>query len=562
MDPSVINQILDKIDRIPNDPTVTLTPREVEMIKTALKEGGGGASQGSVRNTAIPGSDNVKCVEEAMETGMCYLRLLYTLPSFKEAPEGDIIEVVGNLKRNLGRDPKGSETIIRLTTAELFLNGKIELSEFRVMEQEMSLDHQSHLNALYEMMKSKCTFSFEESGGKLHISSVNLSCSCNSVLCDHGWSSKFMLCILTRENQIVGSELDIEAFFSSGVAPTQPLSFQEQPRMAFQNLPPESNYQRIASQVPHMSYKEEMSRDVGGVLTEELNKRPAAFKERPADLARVLKGDTIEERTTALEKLLSGMLQSQDETVVADCEESEVGTIRPFDSSSNLSRYPRRYMTTGSVYSPGRAGTTLEPLAPRLQGISEDIVQGFVKTESMQRAEEESLAKVRPINGLAAPFKSSRLNLLVNLHSMIGTNGNISGEDLENVLKWASKKTTTSPSEVLVQQILARTFDFERSVVIANPFTLPYLEVGMCVTGDTLRTMFILLLGEYKLLWFQEVKGLIVPSFHDEFRREDRRSSRHKQQAEEAAEQRVIARQPRRESSSSGRVRRASLLGF
>jgi len=151
--------------------------------------------------------------------------------------------------------------------------------------------------------------------------------------------------------------------------------------------------------------------------------------------------------------------------------------------------------------------------------LDRNVVIGYQRTPSMQKVERKMNSKVHPINGLANPFKSNRLNLLIHFHTAVETNlpiddGNGYASSLKKIIRYKSK----SPSEELAKQIIELTFDFDELRVVANPYKLPFIEVGMIISDNCLISCFTLLKSEYESLWFQEMKSLFVPSFHKRFR--------------------------------------------
>jgi len=243
---------------------------------------------------------------------------------------------------------------------------------------------------------------------------------------------------------------------------------------------------------------------------------------------------------------------------VAEETASEV-SVTPNDSSSVLERYatPGRLMPRGTVFT----AVPVQTSAGRQQGstmlsVHNSLVSGYYTNEDLRSQEQRSVKRLRPINGLPSPFVNSRLNFLCNFHTGLDRAKDRSQNGLLAGLFEAMRSTPLIPADDLLNQVLNCTIDREDCVFTSNAFKLPYIEIGMHVSEESLMKMFDLLYGEYKNLWFQEYKGLTVPGFHSEYasRSHDplsRRSHRVPRKAGEAPRSR-----PREH------VRTRTILGF
>lgn len=147
------------------------------------------------------------------------------------------------------------------------------------------------------------------------------------------------------------------------------------------------------------------------------------------------------------------------------------------------------------------------------------MVVGYVKTEQMSSREQETNKKVRPINGLARPFRDDRLNMLVHFNTAVTTNMPVNNErgyaeSLRRIINFKPK----TPSEELAKQIIQNTFDFEEFQIVANPYKLPFIEIGMQISDNCLAACFSLLDDELQRLWFESMKSIMVPNCHSRFR--------------------------------------------
>jgi len=291
----------------------------------------------------------------------------------------------------------------------------------------------------------------------------------------------------------------------------------------------------------------------------------------------------LEERTALLERALQELTTAANEAkqfnehirraselgIKGGVEACEVAsTIMPNDSSSVIERYKRKFVDT-ATYNMRSSKTELEPLSLKERPeLVKDVVGGFQMTPSMALKEQEQVDRVYLINGLAAPFKNPRLNFLCHFHTaLLECSFNPMTDPIE-ALQEIGTTRPKNPTGELMKQVVQRTFDFDELVVVANPFRIPFLEVGMNVTEAIVMKSLDLLQAEYKTFWFQELKCLKMPQFHDDYssyttevrdpylnerRRRRRSSSRHQGSQNGTREG---------EAPSTERRRTPSLLGF
>jgi hypothetical protein len=287
-----------------------------------------------------------------------------------------------------------------------------------------------------------------------------------------------------------------------------------------------------------------------------------------------LVSESLETRTQLMEESLKELLADRvRKTAITEEEESVI--LAPNDSSSCLGRYKKKYMSPGTVYSFGQRETTLESV-PEVKALvpQRDLIGGFIKTQKIQEREQESLARVYQINGLAAPFKSARLNFLTHFHTAF-EEAEISGaRDAFEALEMMAEGHSRNPTGELMKQVVNRTFDLSRQEVIANPFGLPFIELGMVFTESVLGKCLYLLQNEYLQLWFQEMKCLRVPSFHKDFHRFSTSVNRGKSKRTEPRSSNEDLAPKQRQRSESGKKtdgglfsksrkrRPSSVLGF
>jgi hypothetical protein len=202
--------------------------------------------------------------------------------------------------------------------------------------------------------------------------------------------------------------------------------------------------------------------------------------------------------------------------------EEQTVELHPDDSSSQLSRYNRKFMKNGTIIpntvlsvTSKRGGRIKEEnrVVANLDSIPETII-GYVRTDTMLRKEVEARERAKPINGLAKPYKSNRLNFLAHLYTAFSI---LTRErQFETVVRMVfsiKRRLNKSPTMELMAQVILVTFDKEEMVIVANPYSLPYIEVGMTLSDDCVEKCFHLLEKEFEILWFQEMKALSIPSF-------------------------------------------------
>jgi len=225
-----------------------------------------------------------------------------------------------------------------------------------------------------------------------------------------------------------------------------------------------------------------------------------------------------------------------------------VSTVVPEDSSSELERYGKTFMKQGTEVSVGDAMTSADRHSGRKQlAINTYLVEGYSRNPEIQKAERVSLKKLKPINGLPQPFTSNRLNFLANMHTGLGrAKTRFPGPVVASVFATLRSEALT-PVDSLVQKVLSTSMDKKLQCYTSNAFRLPYIELGMHVSEDSLVAMFDLLQLEYKQTWFQEMKFIVVPDFHADYK-----GSKHSpvDQVKDLRSKKVVP-----ESSASGRER-------
>jgi len=268
-----------------------------------------------------------------------------------------------------------------------------------------------------------------------------------------------------------------------------------------------------------------------------------------------------EERHIEIQRRLSELSsQAGPSTIVAD------------DSISQTAWNPerrRRYINEGTVIHRVSAKTMIEQASGRERTVvSDGLIRGYIIDDDARDREQRIVSSIGDINGLTAPFKNDRLNFLANFHTGMRTALSFHDQDPVRSLFSFMKRTHIIPYDKLTKVVLSSTIDRSEGLFSANPFNLPYLEIGMLVSEDAIRKVIDLTYSNYKELWFQEMKGLEVPSFHSlysSFNRDLISADQHhtRERARPAGE-----RQERRERAStvvgkpSSRRSPRTILGF
>jgi len=335
-------------------------------------------------------------------------------------------------------------------------------------------------------MASKCVLSMEEKNGVKHLASVTWEdCGCDKIVCEHGYSSRFIYCIMIQKGIRFGgngeeSIINLEDLFTD----LNPYNVSQEP------ITPEYSPEvKPAEWIP--IYKE------------------------PVELL-----SKLEDKDNIIEKLNTRLSE------VMKSKKYDVESLGPGDSSSQIGRYKKNFMSGQTIYTVNPKGKTILTVIEETDSNfkSTDVVKGFMKTPEIKRLESKSINQIAPINGLSNPFKNHRLNLLCHFNTALGTfkpprsnKDKSAGQSLFDSMRQLLKYSAVTPSEELAYQIIVRTFDIDKRMVVANPFRLPFIEVGMSISDDSLNKCFSLLDMEYEMLWFSEMKSLKVPGFHDAF---------------------------------------------
>jgi len=519
------------------------TGLEVQILQEAFT-----AFKGVIFDTTFPADEEDTNARETIvnvasaEKNYCYLSLVRIIPSYKTSPIETFQAVLDCFATGLGPEPKGKDVMVNLCIMEMVLNDELTVDALRMdtfghpKVWKAYHEAETHLKTLSKMAEAPNRYTITEEGGRMHVIHRGV-CGCSDILCSHGWwATRYILQAIARDGQTLGADIDMsKLFITTDRVPdiNNKSSIQQTPLSA--HVDKTLNYDKLTSEplrvqprprAPHVSYDTSRMNPPANVTGHQESERLRA--QVSDDLVSMLEGH-LDSRTEALENALAMLMEerkSKSQPVnrgygSSNNDDSDIeSTICPVDSSSSLGRYEKSFMRSGPVYNVGKSSTVLSPVNEEMVMHSDaqiDVVRGFIKTDSMRQIERQTVDKVYTINGLACPFKDSRLNFLTHFHTALSTCGIDPKSEPIDALEYIGLHKPQNPTEELIKQCMLKTFDFDEMTVIANPFKLPFIEIGMLISESMLAKCLTLLRSEYRSAWFSEMKCLKVPSFHDEF---------------------------------------------
>lgn len=451
-------------------------------------------------------------IESQSGNGRCYLRLVPLIRSFHEISAPDLEDIIIEMIRILGPNPVGMNVFKALYLADCTARGEIDSGL------SLELDDVTIPTSFIEhVMESPIRFGFEELGGVLHVTYYLLSPDPNDsgddspIQSEFGWASRFVIQQMCNSDRRIGADDELDDLFGSILKVPQN-----------ENIYHESNYKNPKLYSSDQEVRETQSRveDIYNRMEQKSSRQMFTDKEN----------QDLRERLMRMEEKMQSLLTVKEQSVLPD------------DSSSNIGRYKKQFLPNG--YSAGTQmpvmeeeeeesmGRDVQPVYVMSKGRTvlgvgdtitrpafvKDVTVGFRKTNDMVKLENQVLSTIHPINGLATPFKSNRLNMLIHFHTAISNVlPKIGQSDYIRMMWYMNKYKATTPSEELAYQVVSKTFNLSEGVVIANPYKLPFIEIGMQVNDPTIVKCFTMLRNEYEQLWFEEMKHLWVPDFHSSF---------------------------------------------
>jgi hypothetical protein len=197
-------------------------------------------------------------------------------------------------------------------------------------------------------------------------------------------------------------------------------------------------------------------------------------------------------------------------------------TLDPDDSVSVAAPKPLKRRTIKEDQEVQTEFTTSQTYG--IGSMYDDVIGGYGMTASEKLEELNEMVEIQKVTGLAKPFFNERLNFLMHLHKQLYRimkhDGQYPANDslyqLTRFLK-DKKGSDRTPHEDLLYQVIHSTISVSRMKVKSNPFNIPILEVGMTLTDKIVNMTFTELHNEYQTVWFNTMKDLEVPGFHDKY---------------------------------------------
>jgi len=422
----------------------------------------------------------------AEQDGFCYLRAVAFFCDFARMQDGEFTELIMTLRIKLGPRPRGNRLLTELVYQFLQTFASVYwATDKQVVDWVCSRAGHSRVKVPINLNENLCHM--PNLGG-------NPFCECSGPLCIHGWSFRMFIC-MTVDKQVGASNFDMTQFLNE--------------RMYEERGSSEDAFEEVYSQLdPGTEQVESSKRNVDSW------QQPPKPVIDPKDLE-------IGELRKRLQEAEGAKVQQMSPPTsprpLFTAPKSEF-TVGPNDSSSVYSRYNRHFMNQGTVMTMRPADNSQDQREGRqVLTVDNMLVSGFEMTEPVAMRQEQSMARLKPINGIPRPFSSARLNFLANLHTGIErAMGRRPGPVLEAMYR-VMRSRPHLPCDELLYQVLTTTFDRASGTYCSNFFKLPYIEVGMQLTEDSVVKVFDLLKSEYKILWFQELKNVMIPNFYKDY---------------------------------------------
>jgi len=368
----------------------------------------------------------------------------------------------------------------------------------------------------------------------MHISVTSIfGCDCRKHVCEHGWDFISIMCILHNPTIRMGASTVDFNFLMGDDDGEDAVESTIHPGWPHQNREPLTS---LDSQVPEAlrtrSAPSHGIQPIASVTCPSIEKIRSDLK----SLGLLPERFELREKSSAHESAEDRMRQSNLSTrFESPARSGETESLAPSESSSNVGRYKKTFLRHGEQFVPEtRSGwDPLEDLVeePTDLGLvaqgrspfqilgSEGVMSASYATKKDLELEKKIRDSMKPVLGLAKPFSCKRLNFLSNLYTGMSKLYFSDDRSFLDALWECMASEPRNPVEELLRVVLLSTFNKSSQLVIANVFKLPYLEVGMEISEDTVAKCFDLLGSEYKICWFDAMKGIKVPEFHSNFRR-------------------------------------------
>lgn len=480
--------------------------------------------------------EKIRFLNNEARDGHCYLRMMLYYCDFATLPLEEFFACVLNFKEQCGAYPDS-----------VFCVNEVNLLWFTTFVERITLPTPEQFEKLMERVrKSKIRLEVQVRNGVIHVEKIGSRpmCECMGPVCRHGWNHRMATVTFGSMNRRIGaSNFDMMEFMQGAM-----LGDEEDFEEAYTQIQPEESDIKASKKIV-----ENWNQDVRASSQEQEIGNQTSIAEAKTEL-QLLKEEVEKLKTqNQTRQPLSPPMSPEPLRRKAPT----IASLEPNDSSSVYSRYGRRFMEEGTVLVPQSSLSRADQIEHRTNlTVSNSLVEGFKKTQELEEDERQVLRRLRPINGLPRPFADSRLNFLANIHTAIYRARSKRPDSCVTAMYYALRSRPELPVDDLLHQVLAVTIDRSSGVFISNAFSLPYIEIGMHVTEEAVVKVFDLLYNEYKCKWFQELKNIIVPDFHNAYRTYSMEAMPHTSRRREHKENPQVKR-----SKSKGKGGR-SILGF
>jgi hypothetical protein len=456
-------------------------------------------------------------IESQSTNGRCYVRLLAMLPAFKACGVKELEHAIVYMTQALGIKPEGSKILPELFITNKVLEGDLD---FPTNANYESLNAINSVQFMETIFNSTVRFAWEEIDGVQHIGGyIDTGVQDREVYNELGYGARFIMCVIINPGVRVGSEMTFHNLFDQ-IENFNEIEYdnqREQEEVVELNYhkPPNMRVETNFNDSGIASENDELKVNLNDRLKEieVLNKQVNALQRRIGSTANHQRSPELDDMTI---RRFNDLFNKQ--TMLNA--KSPKTHVFPDDSSSNIGRYNNKYLEDGTIIDVRGNGQTVLQTSRAYGSLRPDkeVVVGYKRSDEMVVRENKIYQRVNAINGLANPFHSHRLNFLCHFDTAIKSI-QLRKEDYTHfdVIVWISKHKSLSPSQELLYQVVMNTFDLENTRIVANPYKLPFLEVGMLISDDCLAKCFDLMRLEHKTLWFEKMKGLTIPEFHNDF---------------------------------------------
>jgi hypothetical protein len=233
-------------------------------------------------------------------------------------------------------------------------------------------------------------------------------------------------------------------------------------------------------------------------------------------------------------------------------------TVHPSESASNIHQPIRQLGTRGQRQSYRPLSVLDEESALTATNTEQLVVGGYSLSTEDKLRELDTLADIKPVNGLPIIFTNPRLNFLTHIHDALfkiltDSSGQYPSGNCLEILMGSRRKWGDGPSITLLESVIDSTIDTRTGIIKANPFNLPVVEVTMRLTQREMYMSLDLLHKEFEIEWFNTLKAVTTPKFQSKYESMKFKRISHRRDSSSGSN-----KPSRSSSSSTGRSRRGS----